>query len=282
VEPPAYLDWMAGRPDTAAWLGELPALVDRAVERWDLTLGEPYAEGGTASYTVRVTTPDGTPAVLKVAWPHRETEHEAAALQRWDGEGAIRLLAHDADDDALLLERAEPGHSLLASPADVAAGEIMRLVQRLAVPVGGPFTLLEDEAAHWAEGLRAGRTADAELADHALGLIDDLLPTPGPPVLLHQDLHAGNVLAAEREPWLAIDPKPLAGEKAFAVAPLVRDHTLGHTREAVRRRLDRACEQLDLDRERARGWTIVQTVAWAGGDEAITTRHVQTARWLIE
>ena len=282
MDAPAHLGWIAARPDTAAWLTELPSLVDRAVERWDLALGEPYAEGGSASYTVRVTTADGEPAVLKVAWPHRETPHEAAALVVWDGEGAVRLLDHDVDDQALLLERAEPGDALTASHPDVAVGEIMRLVQRLAVPVGGPFTLLEDEAAHWADGMRAGRTPDAELADHALGLIDELAGTQGPPVLLHQDLHAGNVLAAQREPWLAIDPKPLAGEKAFGVAPLVRDHTLGHTREAVRRRLDRACDELDLDRERARGWTIVQTVAWAVGDEAITARNVQTARWLID
>jgi streptomycin 6-kinase len=273
---------MAGRPDTAAWLEELPARLDRCLRRWDLTPGEPYLEGGSASYTLRVTTGDGTPAVLKIPWPHRETEHEAAALRAWAGEGAVRLLDHEHEDHALLLERAEPGHPLTASHPDVAVGEIMRLVQRLAVPVGGPFTRLEDEAAHWAEALRAGPSPDAELAEVAVGLVDELAPTQGPTVLLHQDLHAGNVLAARREPWLAIDPKPLAGEKAFAVAPMVRDHTLGHTREAVRRRLDRACDELDLDRERARGWTIVQTVAWAGGDEAITARHVQTARWLID
>ena len=76
---------------------------------------------------------------------------------------------------------------------------------------------------------QAGRPFEPELVDRALGLLGELAPTQGPSVLLHQDLHSDNVLAAQREPWLAIDPKPLAGEVEFAVAPLCRDYTLGHS-----------------------------------------------------
>jgi streptomycin 6-kinase len=98
-------------------------------------------------------------------------------------------------------------------------------------------------------------------------------------VLLHQDLHGGNVLAAGREPWLAIDPKPLVGEREFAVAPIVRSPELGHSRRAVVGRLDRLTSDLGLERDRARGWTIGQTVAWAvdGGRE-----HVEVVQWLLE
>ena len=69
----------------------------------------------------------------------------------------------------------------------------------------------------------------------------------------------------QREPWLAIDPKPLTGEREFAVAPIVRSTELGHSRRAVLRRLDRLTAELGLDRDRARGWTIGQTIAWAIG-----------------
>jgi len=230
---------------------------------------------------------DGSPAVLKVQWPHRESEHEAEALRRWDGDGAVRLLDHDPALHALLLEQCVPGTRLGESPAPQAEDAIISLVRRLSVPAGAPFGTLEDEAAHWADGLpqaweRAGRPYEQELVDHAVGLLRELGPSQGPPVLLHQDLHGDNVLAAEREPWLAIDPKPLAGEVELAPAPIVRSKELGHSRAAVRRRLDRCCDELDLDRERACGWAFAQTVAWSFDGGAAIPEHVQTARWLVD
>jgi streptomycin 6-kinase len=101
-------------------------------------------------------------------------------------------------------------------------------------------------------------------------------------VLVHQDLHAGNVLRAEREPWLAIDPKPLAGEREFGVAAIVRGAELGHSRGAVIRRLDRLCGALGLDRERARRWTLAQTIAWAFDGGQVIHGHIEVAQWLYE
>jgi streptomycin 6-kinase len=89
------------------------------------------------------------------------------------------------------------------------------------------------------------------------------------------------VLRAEREPWLVIDPKPLAGERELGVAPIVRACELGHDEASVRHRLDRLCRELDLDRERARRWALAQTLAWAFDDSGrVLPRHVETARWL--
>src|SRR5439155_4321943 len=105
---------------------------------------------------------------------------------------------------------------------------------------------------------------ERELLDAALDALRALPPTQGEQVLLHQDLHADNVLAAQREPWLVIDPKPLVGEREFAVAPIVRSAELGHSKRDVLHRFDRLTSELGLDRDRARGWTIGQTVAWAG------------------
>ena len=105
--------------------------------------------------------------------------------------------------------------------------------------------------------------------------------TQGMQVLLHQDLHGDNVLSAQREPWLAIDPKPLVGERELGVAPIVRSRELGHSRRDVLHRFDRLTAELDLDRERARGWTIAQTIAWAF-DGDVRQTHVESARWLLE
>ena len=100
-------------------------------------------------------------------------------------------------------------------------------------------------------------------------------------MLLHQDLHGDNVLAAQREPWLAIDPKPLAGERELGIAPIVRSRELGHSRAEVLARFDRLTSDLGLDRERARGWTIGQTMAWAF-DSDYSETHLETVRWLLE
>ena len=101
-------------------------------------------------------------------------------------------------------------------------------------------------------------------------------------MLVNQDLHAGNVLRAQREPWLVIDPKPLAGEREFGVAPVVRGRELGHSRQQVVARLDRLCGDLGLDRERARSWTIAQTLAWSFDGTRVLLGHVDVARWLHE
>ena len=124
------------------------------------------------------------------------------------------------------------------------------------------------------------REPSDELVDAALAALRELPATQGEQVLVHQDLHGANVLAAQREPWLVIDPKPLVGEREFALAPIIRSHELGAKRQDVVHRLDFLTSRLGLDRERARLWAIAQTVAWAEGDHR--AQHLRTARWLLE
>jgi streptomycin 6-kinase len=242
-----------------------------AAERWSLTLGEPYEEGAGGK-AVRAALPDGTPAVLKVTTPHRESEHEADALRAWDGDGAIRLLA--CDGDALLLERCEPGTPLSAAGQDAALDVLVALLPRLWIHAGEPFHTLADEAAWWLPQL-----PDTKLGHAARAAIEELAPTQGEQVLLHQDLHFDNVLAAEREPWLVIDPKPLLGEREFQAAPIVRSIEVGYSKRDVLHRFDRITAELGLDRDRARGWTIAQTVAWRGGRRE--PQHTQIVEWLL-
>jgi streptomycin 6-kinase len=230
-----------------------------------------------------VTTGEGEQAVLKVQKPHRESEHEAAALELWGGDGAIRLLDAEPAEHALLLERCVPGTTLSAAGAEAALDVFVELLPRLWKPAGAPFGTLAAEAAWWADSLeetweRFDRPFERRLLDAALEALQELPPTQGEQVLLHQDLHGDNVLAAEREPWLAIDPKPLVGEREFGIAPIVRSSELGHSRRDVLERFDRLTSELGLDRERARGWTVGQTIAWGFGHPG----HAEVARWLLE
>jgi streptomycin 6-kinase len=260
----------------ADWRKNVSELVADCRDRWGLRIGEPYVPGA-CGHVVRVELEDGTPAVLKVFWPHREAEQEADALERWDGDGAVRLLACDDELHALLLERCEPGSFLSEAPDPV--GVLIELLPRLWQD-GEGFRTLEAETELWTESLR--EAPDRRFHDVALGYICDLAPTQGEQVLVNQDLHGENVLGAQREPWLVIDPKPLAGEREFSVSSIVRASELGHSKREVLNRLDRLCAELSLDRERAKGWTIAQTVAWSGGSGDYVETHMQTVQWLLE
>jgi streptomycin 6-kinase len=266
----------------ADWLARVPDLVRECAEEWALRLGEPYV-AGAGGHTTRAELSDGTPVVLKVSLPHREGEHEPDALELWDGDGAVRLLARDDSRSAMLLERCEPGTPLSSLELEPALDVLIGLLPRLWKSAGEPFHTLVDEAAWWLEYLPRDRHPEVEprLVDAAVDALSSLAPTQGEQVVAHQDLHGDNVLAAQRQPWLVIDPKPLLAEREFGVAAIVRSPELGHAKRAVLRRLDRVSAELGLDRERVRGWTIGQTIAWSGCSDYVA-EHVEVVRWLLE
>jgi streptomycin 6-kinase len=225
-------------------------------------------------------------AVLKISFPHRESEHEAAALAHWDGNGAVRLLEYNVERNALLLERCLPGTSLLQLPEQDAyrhaAAVVRKLGERPAAP-DAPFTPIAETAARWARELperwqAAGQPFERELLDATVAALHELPPTQGELVVCHQDFHRGNVLAAQREPWLAIDPKPVVAERAFDTAALIRDGP-----GDLHWRLDFLASELELDRERMRRWAIAHTVAW-GFSEAeprVYESQIDVARQLL-
>ena len=283
--PHPGLAWAEKTDDGRAWLARLPGLLEECVAEWSLELGDPFPYA-YASLAVPARLTHGGEAVLKVCFPHRESEHEGDALRLWDGNGAVRLLAHDRERWALLLERCRPGTSLQELDHDEALTVMIGLLPRLWLPAGAPFRPLADEAAHWIESIprqwqASNRPFERRLVDAAVTLIEELRESQGEHVLLHQDLHADNVLRAEREPWLVIDPKPLLGEREFSPASVIRGLKLGHSESGVRRSLDRLAADLGLDRERVRGWAIGQTIAWAF-DPEYHIGHVETARWLLD
>lgn len=273
-------------------MGCLPGILRECASLWSLQLGEPYAYA-FASLAMPVRCADGMDAVLKVQFPDRESAREAPALERWDGNGAVRLLAHDLERHALLLERCEPGRPLSELAVDDALDVMVGLLPRLWIPAGGQFRPLMDEAADWTRDLqarweRAGRPFSRAAFDEALETLGSLPGSQGEQVLVSQDQHAGNVLSAAREPWLVIDPKPLVGEREFGVVALVRGSELGHSEAAMLHRLDRLAGELGLDRDRARRWTLAQTVAWAleedefGEPSPPDARLVEVVGWLLD
>lgn len=270
----------------AAWLAELPARAAECAQRWSLTLGEPYQPSGYTSLTLRATRADGTPCVLKLRCTDEWSRPEGAALRHYAGRAAVMLLAEDADRDALLLERCEPGTPLLAEPDDVATRVVAETVLALwsPAPEGHPFRLLTDNAEPWAAGISASTAVEPRLRDETLELLAWLASSsPGDDVVLHCDLHPANVLRAERRPWLAIDPIPAVGERAYDLAPVLRDRA---TPEVVQRRFEIVRDVTSLDPVRLRGWALVQAVdgaAWSYyvGDLRSGQNFVTAAKALV-
>ncbi|WP_319531364.1 aminoglycoside phosphotransferase family protein [uncultured Cohaesibacter sp.] len=279
------LFWLRDEETGQDWLDRLPETVSRALFQWGLEVaGAPYG-GGSVSLVLPVVRRGGGPLmVLKIQWPHRECRDEAAALRIWGGNGAIYLLDHDPIHHALLLEACRPGTFLAGGERDPMAVYI-DILPRLWVTTDEPVRCLKDEARMWMKHLRHVRNkrpADRkQKIDCALAWGKRLVETQGEQVLLHQDLHGHNILAAERMPWLAIDPKPLIGEREFALASIVRSFEFGHSKEAALSRLNRLSDSLGLDRQRALGWTILQTVAWCQNSPH-EEMHCQTVTWLME
>lgn len=236
-------------------------------ERWSLQLGEPFD-----SHTSLVL-PSGE-AVLKINFPDEETEHEADALALWDSVGAVRLLDRADEHHALLVERCRPGTQLWTLPDDEATEFAADVLEQLWVPAGEPFRRLENEAARWAEELPA-RPLERKVVDRAVSFLREAGPTQRESVLLHQDLHGGNVLLSERG-WLAIDAKPLVGEREFDVASLIRDRR-PTTKKQMERRLDYLVERLALEPERTRGWAIAHALAWNGDADMIACARYLSA-----
>ncbi|HET8741011.1 MAG TPA: aminoglycoside phosphotransferase family protein [Gaiella sp.] len=241
------------------WLAELPRLVHECAEQWGLDIEEPV--GTPRSLVV----PAGE-FVLKLNAPsHFEADHEATALECWAGNGAVRLVALDDGRRAFLMERCRPGTALADLGVDPTV-VLADLLPRLWVEPASdhPFRLIADEAERWAADVnsayeRAGRPFERSLVLAALDVFrtcDRRAVT-----LVNQDLHGGNVLAAEREPFLVIDPKPAIGEREVSGVGLLRNAARKGGAREVRRWLA-ALAELGLDVDLLRSWGVAHALAW--------------------
>jgi streptomycin 6-kinase len=189
---------------------------DQYLDRWKLVAdGEPVTTRSSVLLPVRHA---GEPAMLKLALSNEE-RRGAALMVWWGGGGAARVLAHHGD--ALLLERAIGAASLAEMAREGRDDEASRILCEVAARLHAPrartppplvtlrswFAAIEPAAA-----LRGGILRDAAATAKRL------LRAPRDVVVLHGDLHHGNVLDAGPRGWVAIDPKGLVGERGFDFA----------------------------------------------------------------
>ncbi|MFI1866072.1 aminoglycoside phosphotransferase family protein [Streptomyces jumonjinensis] len=279
-----------------AWIAGLPRLGGDLSDRWELRPDGPAAYG-MASLVLPVRRADGTPAVLKLQQLREETAGAAAGLRAWRGDGIVRLLDHDEESGTQLLERLDATRTLSSLADDHTAMRILAaLMARLtSVPAPKGVRRLSDVAAAMLE--QAPRAvpalrhpAERRLVSTCASAVAELIGESGDR-LLHWDLHYDNVLAGEREPWLAIDPEPLAGDPGFELLPALdnRWDDVVATGDAVRtvlRRFDLLTEALGLDRQRAAGWTlgrVLQNALWdvEDGKTALEPAQVTIATALL-
>lgn len=252
-------------PERLAWLQRLPEVVSELQHRWSLTLAEPLSgDDVTCSWVAPADRRDRTRVVLKLGMPHMEGEQEIRGLRFWEGEPTVRLLESDDQLNAMLLERCEPGTVLRHLPEAEQDVVIAGLLRRLWRPSPAPdsFRSLAAMTAHWARETLAdsAQWPDAGLVQAGLQLFEELTQSSANDVLLATDLHAGNVLRAQREPWLVIDPKPFLGDRCYDAT-----QHLCNCRERMRNdpeaTMRRFAELLEVEYERVRLWMFARAAA---------------------
>ncbi|HYO49089.1 MAG TPA: aminoglycoside phosphotransferase family protein [Chloroflexia bacterium] len=257
------------------WLKRLPTIIAGCERRWSLAVLPPFPRL-SYNYVAPAVLADGRDAVLKVGYPGPELMCEMEALRLYNGHGIVQLLHADREQGAMLLERLKPGTPLASIEDDEEATSIAASVMRQLwrpVPSEHQFPTI----ARWASGLErlrkhfSGTTGPLpkSLVEEAETLFTEFIASMGEVVLLHGDLHHENIIAAKRQPWLALDPKGLVGEPAYEVGALLRNQlpqplTQPEASRILARRVDQLAEELGLDRERLISWGLAQAVlsAW--------------------
>jgi len=276
------------------WLRRFPSLVRDCERRWSLKIALPFPQL-SYNFVAPARQQDGTEVVIKLGFPHPELRREIEALRFYAGNGAVQLLDADSEQGLLLLERLQPGTllSLLTDDEEATsiAASVMRQLWR-PPPAAHHFITVRD----WAAGLhrlrqRFGGTTGplpANLVERAEAIFSELLDSTADPAVLHGDLHHDNILAGQRQSWLAIDPKGVIGEPAYEAGALLQNPMpqlleLPNLERVLARRVDQLAHELELDRERIVGWGFAQAVlsAWwsledhgSGWEPAIACAHV--------
>jgi streptomycin 6-kinase len=247
----------------AVWTKRVQVIVRDVAQRWSLSLETPFHRSDT-SWVAPGTRRDGTPIVLKIGRPHMEAEHEIAGLRFWAGSPTVVLLEADEALHALLLERCHPGSSLRTQPEaeqDRVIAGLLKLLWRRP-DAAQPFRPLSAMIDYWCAETLSQRAhwPDRSLVERGVRAFQELAQPGGAPVLLATDLHAGNVLAARREPWLVIDPKPFVGDPAYDAT-----QHLFNCRERMTAdpggTIVRFAKLLDIDHARVRLWMFARAAA---------------------
>lgn len=260
-----------------SWLETLPSIVTEIESAWSLTVGQPFEPGGQTAWVAPAVSATGDQRVVKLGWRHYEAEHEADGLRAWGGNGAVVLydVAEYPQTNVLLLEQCAPGRVLASEPElrqDVVIADLLRRLW-IAPPAINNFRSLAEVSERWANqcdaDLNAGKISmDPALAAEGVAVLRSLSASARDQVLLCTDLHADNVLSAQRAPWLVIDPKPFVGDPAFDVVQhllncpeRLHDDPLGL--------VDRVADLAGVDHDRVRLWLFARCVQESSEEPAL-------------
>lgn len=252
-------------PDRMAWLDGLPATIKSLEQKWSLQLGPAFdSPDVTASYIAPAQRRDGTHAILKIGMPHFEAQNEIDGLRFWSGDPTVQLLEAAPDRNAMLLERCEPGTPLRDLPITEQDKLVADLLRRLwrKPPTPHSFRPLSALTAYWTQETLTQKASwpDTDLVREGLHLFHALPLSAPTEVLLATDLHAGNILRAQREPWLVIDPKPFVGDPAYDAT----QHLFNNLDQLCANPLERIhhlADLLEIDRTRLHQWTFARLAA---------------------
>jgi len=252
------------------WLDSLPDLLAKYAQLWDLEIGAPFKDL-SYNFVAPAKRADGTRAVIKTGFPNSELDTEIAALRHFDGCSTVYLYEADREQSIFLLERTKPGKSLWKMEDERTINILLDILPSLWRTYEGdfPFPTVKD----WGRGFSRlrkrykGGTGPFEttLIEKAEISFRELITSSDDPVLLHGDLHHGNILSSEREPWLAIDPKGVLGEPCYEVGAFIRNPMPGllkkeSPRGLLLQRVDQIVERLGFDRQRVIGWAFSQAI----------------------
>lgn len=269
-----------------AWVAALPGLVEDLLRRWGCT-PDGCVMHGAVGIVVPVCCGGLPPAVIKVSFPHGGNRSEPEAYVAWNGCGAVRLFERDDERCAMLLERASDRTLASVTKAEEAVTIQGMLSARLAVQAPPGLARLSDEADRWIEEMHStaavfGYPLSRRVVDAAVATVREL-GHDQPETLVHGDLHDANILASEREPWLAIDPKCCVGDPAHEALNVIRSPRYESLlrgpdpKSEVLRLLGIYCGAAGIDFERTRRWMQVGAVR-----EALWGRGHGDPSWLVD
>lgn len=271
------------------WLDDLPRQIAEFAQKWGLHVDPPFDKDGAVSWVAPVELSNGTEAVLKITFPHDDPRFESHALRFLNGLSAVRLLDVSEDGFSLLLERCCPGTDLWSLGETEGNAVASRILPRLwrNSESDAPFVSLADYVARWWHDLpriTAMRDYDADIVAEAVARGRELVASQPRRVLLHGDFHPGNVLAAEREPWLCIDPKPLIGEPAYDLAQWMfnRARFVPQSDEgvaALRQQIECFAFDLGLNPGRIAGWAFVKALGMDFGPNYVALLRQVAHTW---
>lgn len=258
-------------PEGADWFHSIPTMIAEYEAKWHLKVLPPFSLN--YNYVAPAERADGTHAVLKIGFPKdTEFQSEMKALRIFDGQAINQLIEADTQNAVMLIERFVPGTPLdTYDDDDVATRTIVRVMQKLHKPLPASHSFITLET--WSSAIPDlknkfnGTTGPLPtyLVDKAEALFRDLIASSAPPVLLHGDLHHGNILLSEQKGWVAIDPKGVAAEPAYEVAAMIRNpyeklKNITDLKPLLTRRIEILTEVSGIDRARIYAWCFAQTV----------------------